>query len=113
MTADRISEFTSDRARTKYLVAYERTFDRVWPVDRQSLSLPTSYGTTRVYRSGRPDGVPFVLLPGAGGNSLMWHPHVARLGQDRPVIAIDPVGEPGGSTQDKPISNGQDLVHWL
>jgi pimeloyl-ACP methyl ester carboxylesterase len=113
MTADRISGFTSDRARTKYLVAYERTFDRVWPVDRESLDLPTTYGTTRVYRSGRPDGVPFVLLPGAGGNSLMWHPHVARLGQDRPVIAIDPVGEPGGSTQDRPISDGQDLVHWL
>jgi pimeloyl-ACP methyl ester carboxylesterase len=113
MTADRISGFTSDRARRKYLVAYERTFDRVWPVDRQSLDLPTTYGTTRVYRSGRPDGVPFVLLPGASGNSLMWHPHVARLGQDRPVIAIDPVGEPGGSTQDTPISDGQDLVHWL
>jgi len=59
------------------------------------------------------DGVPLVLLPGAGGNSLMWHAYVARLGHARPVIAVDPVGEPGGSTQDRPITDAADLSRWL
>lgn len=113
MTAERISQFTSDKARTKFLTAYERTFDRLWPDDRTSLDVPTTFGTTRVYRTGRPDGVPFVLLPGAGGSSLAWYPHVARLGQARPVIAIDPVGEPGHSIQDRPLADGRDLARWL
>lgn len=113
MTAERISQFTSDKARTKFLAAYERTLDRLWPADRRSLDLPTTFGTTRVYRTGRPDGVPFVLLPGAGGNALAWHHHIIRWGRLRPVIAIDPVGEPGCSMQDKPIGDGRDLARWL
>src|SRR5262245_44109822 len=113
MTADRISEFTSDRARTKFLAVYARTFDRLWPADHRSVDLPTTFGTTRVYRTGRPDGVPIVLLPGAGGSSLMWHRYVARLGHTRPVIAVDPCGEPGGSTQDRPITDGRHLSRWL
>ncbi|WP_230686580.1 alpha/beta fold hydrolase [Catellatospora vulcania] len=113
MTQARISTFTSDNARMKFLAVYTRAFDRLWPADHRSLDIPTSFGNTRVYRSGRSDGVPFVLLPGAGGNALGWHRHVARWGQVRPVIAIDPVGEPGHSTPDKAMSDGRDLAHWL
>jgi pimeloyl-ACP methyl ester carboxylesterase len=113
MTADRMSKFTSDKARGKFLDAYQRTLDRLWPADRRSEDLPTTFGTTRVYRTGPPDGVPIVLLPGAGGNSLMWHRYVARLGRSRPVISVDPVGEPGASTQDKPIVDGRDESQWL
>lgn len=110
MTTDRISAFTSDRARTKFLTAYGRTLDRLWPDDRISLDVPTAYGTTRVHQTGPADGVPVVLLPGAGGNSLMWHSYVERLSRDRRVLAIDPVGEPGASTQDRPMD---DVARWL
>ncbi|MFI6261008.1 alpha/beta fold hydrolase [Micromonospora sp. NPDC051006] len=113
MSTDRISEFTSDRARRKFLAAYTRTFDRLWPADHTALDLPTAFGTARVYRTGRPDGTPVVLLPGAGGSSLMWHRYVTRLGAERPVLAVDPCGEPGGSTQDQPINGGADLSQWL
>ncbi|MEU8077802.1 alpha/beta hydrolase [Catellatospora citrea] len=113
MTTERISAFTSDKARTKFLAAYTRTLDRVWPADHRSIDVPTSFGTTRVFRTGRPDGVPFVLLPGAGGNALGWHRHVTRWGLARPVFAIDPVGEPGCSTQDAPIADGRDTARWL
>jgi pimeloyl-ACP methyl ester carboxylesterase len=110
MTPDRISAFTSERARTKFLAAYDRTLDRLWPADRISLDVPTTFGTTRVYQTGPQDGVPVVLLPGAGGNALMWHRYVRRLSRDRRVLAIDPVGEPGASTQDKPMT---DVAQWL
>ncbi|MEU8005608.1 alpha/beta hydrolase [Catellatospora sp. NPDC049111] len=113
MTEARLSAFTGDKARARFLAAYGRVFDTVWPADHRRLDVPTSFGTTRVYRAGRPDGVPFVLLPGAGGNALGWHRHVARWGQARPVIAIDPVGEPGCSTQDTPVTDGRDLARWL
>ncbi|GAB4054263.1 alpha/beta fold hydrolase [Catellatospora paridis] len=113
MAETRLSAFTSDNARTKFLAVYQRTFDRVWPADHDRLDVPTSFGVTRVYRTGRPDGDPFVLLPGAGGNTLGWHRHVTAWGRQRPVIAIDPVGEPGCSTQDRSFADGRDLAHWL
>ncbi len=113
MTEARLSVFTSDKARAKFLAAYERAFGRVWPAGHSRIDVPTSFGTTRVYRTGRPGGVPFVLLPGAGGNALGWHQYVTRWGQTRPVIAIDPVGEPGHSTQDSPVTDGRDLARWL
>lgn len=113
MTATQVSAFTSDKAHAKFLTAYDRTLDRLLPADRSCLDVPTAFGVTRAYRAGKPDGVPFVLLPGAGGNALGWHPHLARLGRTRPVFAIDPVGEPGRSTQDTPISDGRDTARWL
>lgn len=113
MTAQRVSEFTSARARTRFLATYADTLQRLWPTDRDSVDVPTAFGTTRVYRSGRAAGDPFVLLPGGGGNSVMWHRYVARLGRTRPVIAIDPVGEPGLFPQEKPFHDGRDVARWL
>ncbi|MFE9956742.1 alpha/beta fold hydrolase [Micromonospora sp. NPDC005299] len=113
MTVVPISQFTSDRARVRFLDAYERTRRRVWPADAVAVDLPTTFGATRAYRWGEGAGAPFVLLPGAGGNALSWHPHVRRLGRDRPVIAVDPVGEPGGSVQSRPLDGGVDWARWL
>ena len=112
MTAGRVSAFTSEKAEARFRVAYQRIFARLWPTDTVAVDLPTAYGTTRAYRLGG-DGVPFVLLPGSAGNSLMWHTQLNRLRRDRPVIAIDPVGEPGGSVQTAPIENGADWARWL
>ncbi|MFG1913474.1 alpha/beta fold hydrolase [Micromonospora sp. NPDC048898] len=113
MTVAPISEFTSDRARARFLDAYERTRRRVWPAEAVAADLPTSFGRTRVYRWGAGAATPFVLLPGAGGNALSWHPHVRRLGRDRPVIAVDPVGEPGCSVQSLPLDGPGDWARWL
>ncbi|MCI4064901.1 alpha/beta fold hydrolase [Micromonospora sp. R77] len=113
MTVAAISGFTSDRARERFLDAYERVRLRVWPAEAVAVDLPTSFGTTRVYRYGDGDAVPFVLLPGAGGNALSWHPYVRRLGRDRPVIAVEPVGEPGRSVQSRPLDGAGDWARWL
>lgn len=113
MTAGRISTFTSDRARERFLAAYTGTFNRRWPADHTAHDLSTSFGVTRIYRTGPPNGVPFVLLPGASGNSLMWHRHVSRLSRDRPVIAVDPCGEPGASTQSSAFNGPAELSRWL
>jgi pimeloyl-ACP methyl ester carboxylesterase len=108
-----LSAFSSDDARVRYQEAERRLIDRHWPADRTEIDVPTSYGTTHVIRSGAPGGVPFVLLPGSGGGCLMWFPHITGLGRDRPVYAIDPVGEPGLSTQTAPITGGADWSRWL
>src|SRR4051812_21879036 len=112
MADDRISGFTSDRARRRFLRAYADMRQRRLRAGLTEMDVPTSYGVTRAYRTGG-EGVPFVLLPGAGGNSLSWYAYVPGLRASRPVILIDPIGEPGGSVQAKPLPGGDEWVRWL
>jgi pimeloyl-ACP methyl ester carboxylesterase len=107
-----LSTFTSDKARDAFATAYASLLDEHWPA-RRAQDVPTSFGTTRAYRQDGPAGPPFVLLPGGGGNALMWHRYFEPLARHRPVIAIDPVGEPGGSTQTRPFAGGGDAGDWL
>ncbi|MFJ6623159.1 alpha/beta fold hydrolase [Kitasatospora sp. NPDC091335] len=80
---------------------------------RTALDLPTAFGTTRAYRTGPPSGEPIILLPGSGGNALMWHRYIDTLARHRPVIAVDTIGEPGASVQAAPIRDGRDGAAWL
>nr|WP_281371477.1 alpha/beta fold hydrolase [Petropleomorpha daqingensis] len=84
-----------------------------WPdVPVRAEGVPTAFGTVRVYRCG-PDGTdPFVLLTGAGGNALAWSRWMDRFA-DRPVIAVDPLGEPGHSLQTAPVRGPEDAAAWL
>ncbi|GAA1393327.1 alpha/beta hydrolase [Kitasatospora putterlickiae] len=109
----RISAFKNDRARQRFDAAYQRALAELWPGPRTAIDLPTGYGTTRVHRAGPPTGDPVVLLPGSGGNALMWHRYIDALARHRPVVAVDTVGEPGASTQSAPIADGRDGAAWL
>ncbi|MFJ3221174.1 alpha/beta fold hydrolase [Kitasatospora sp. NPDC086801] len=109
----RISQFKNDQARDRFRAAYERALTELWPGPRTALDLPTAFGTTRVYRTGPQHGQPIVLLPGSGGNALMWHRYIDALARHRPVIAVDTVGEPGASVQTAPITDGRDAAAWL
>ncbi|MDH6126066.1 alpha/beta fold hydrolase [Kitasatospora sp. GP82] len=109
----RISQFKNNQARDRFRAAYERTLEELWPGPRTALDLPTTFGTTRVYRTGPQSGEPIVLLPGSGGNALMWHRYIDALAQHHPVIAVDAIGEPGASVQTAPIADGQDGAAWL
>ncbi|MFD0274054.1 alpha/beta fold hydrolase [Kitasatospora sp. NPDC127111] len=109
----RIGEFKNDQARDRFRAAYQQTLAELWPGPRATLDLPTAFGTTRVYRTGPQNGEPIVLLPGSGGNALMWHRYIDTLARHRPVIAVDTVGEPGASVQTAPIRDGRDGASWL
>jgi pimeloyl-ACP methyl ester carboxylesterase len=108
----RLPGFADEAARAKFLSVYDRTLQRLWPVPVRAEDVPTRAGTVRVYRAG-PDGEdPYVLLTGAGGNALAWYRWMDRLG-DRPVIAVDPLGEPGRSVQTAPVHDGEAAAGWL
>ncbi|MGY0236336.1 alpha/beta fold hydrolase [Longispora urticae] len=109
----RIGQFRNDAARTRFLTAYDRVFGTLWPLPRHAVDVPTAFGTTRVYRGGPAEGTPIVLLPGAAGNALSWYGYVAALAAHHPVLAVDPVGEPGASVQTAPFADGRDLARWL
>ncbi|RKT09658.1 pimeloyl-ACP methyl ester carboxylesterase [Streptomyces sp. 1114.5] len=109
----RISQFKTHQAGDRFRTAYERTLAELWPGPRTALDLPTTFGTTRAYRTGPQTGEPIVLLPGSGGNALMWHRYIDTLARHHPVIAVDTVGEPGASVQTAPICTGRDGAAWL
>ncbi|MFJ5921393.1 alpha/beta fold hydrolase [Kitasatospora sp. NPDC092948] len=108
-----MSEFRNAQAADRFHAAYDHALAALWPGPRTAQDVPTAYGATRVHRTGTPDGRPIVLLPGSGGNALMWHHHLEQLAQHHQVFALDPIGEPGASTQTAPIADGTDAAAWL
>src|SRR4051794_1219864 len=108
--AERISDFTNDRARHRFETAYRQALTRLFPQPVRRVAVPTAYGEGVAYRLGKTGGTPVVLVPGSGGNALSWHRYVARLARDHPVIALDPVGEPGPARQTRPITTAHDVA---
>ncbi|GAA3133851.1 alpha/beta hydrolase [Planomonospora alba] len=109
----KIGEFTNDAARARFFDVYTSAFERLWPGPPAAVDVPTTFGRTRVYRAGRARGSPVVLLPGAGGNALMWHRYIRPLGESHPLIAVDTIGEAGASVQRAPVRDGRDGALWL
>ena len=76
-----------------------------------------AFGTTRAYHwrgdgddaGGDGDGVPIVLLHGAGTSSLMWAYLLACL-VGSSVYALDTIGDPGASVQRAPIRDRDELA---
>ena len=105
--------WVSDAAREKFLAAYERVF-ALWPQPREEFDIETATATTRVhaYRP-HPDGVPVVLLTGAGGNAAAWFPHVAALAGDGPVYGIDMPGDANPSVPRALMTPPENCAAWL
>jgi pimeloyl-ACP methyl ester carboxylesterase len=110
---DRPSAFTSDTAREKFLSIYDRVLGELWPVPVDARDVETRAGVVRVYRAGPSEGEPVVLLAGAGGNALSWYGYVDPLARTRPVLVVDPLGEPGRSVQTQPLATGEQVGAWL
>ena len=110
---DRPSAFTSDSARDKYYVAYDRVLGELWPVPVEAVDVETRAGSVRILRAGPAEGDPVVLLAGSGGNALAWDRYIEPLARTRPVLAVDPLGEPGRSVQTRPLATGAEVGGWL
>ena len=114
-TTDRVGRFRTEKAQERFFATYDRAFDRLWETPSEVLDVETRFGTTRVYRHA-PTGTgaePIVLLPGTGGNALMWYSYIHVLGEHRPVYAVDTIGEAGRSVQRAPVRDGRDGAAWL
>lgn len=110
---DRPSAFTADSARDRYHAVYDRTLAELWPVPVDAFDVETRAGTVRAYRAGPAEGDPVVLVAGAGGNALSWHRYIGPLARIRPVLALDPLGEPGRSIQRRALTTAAEVGGWL
>ena len=108
-----MSTWRSPESRARYLALYDRTVERRWPVAKDEIDVATTFGTTRVRRSGDAGGLPIVMLHPTTGSSAGWYPVVAAMSADRTVFTPDTIGAAGRSEQTAPITTGAQLAGWL
>ncbi|GAA2813453.1 alpha/beta fold hydrolase [Crossiella cryophila] len=113
MGKERVGRFKSERARQEFIRVHDELMDEYWPSARDFVQVETSFGRTRVQHNGSGDGVPLVLLTGAGGTPLGFRPVIRQLSAVHPVLSLETIGEPGHDLQDKPVLSGADLATWL
>jgi pimeloyl-ACP methyl ester carboxylesterase len=90
-----------------------REFLAQWPVACEQLHVPTSQGETFVVASG-PKGAPaMLLLHGSAANSASWLGDVATLARRFRVYAVDMIGEPGLSAENRPALASGVYAGWL
>ncbi|MGW1374393.1 alpha/beta fold hydrolase [Streptomyces sp. NPDC002446] len=118
-TGAHMGTFTGVKARGRFLDAYARAMEH-WPSPRGERDVETLFGTTRVHHYGKANGhygkatgIPLVLLHGQNATPAVWASNVAAFAEDRPVLAVDRVGEPGFSSQTAPIRTAEATAAWL
>lgn len=111
-----VGHFDSAADKDRYLDAYHEAM-REMPEPERVLDVRTSYGIVRVYRyAGPPEAgerEPFLLLPGTRSGAPVFAANMAGLLAQRAVYALDLLGEPGMSVQDRPIETHADQARWL
>ncbi|MFI0153559.1 alpha/beta fold hydrolase [Streptomyces lydicus] len=121
LTRDRtpadVGRYVNEALRDRYFAACQAVFDLAGAAYTET-DVETGFGITHVYRYVPADPAaasrtPVVLMHGAGGNAAQWYPNVAALSAERPVYAIDTLGDPGRSVQHAPIHRPEDAAAWL
>lgn len=110
-----VGAFRSAADQQEFASAYESALAAL-PPPTQTLDVPTTYGTVRVYRwtpPGLESGTPVLLVPGRAAPAPMWRDLLPHLLRGRPVIAVDALGDLGRSAQTAPLTTMDDQAKWL
>lgn len=108
----KVGRFKNNEAETTFFEAYEAVAAQ-WPVPSTVIDVETSFGTTRVRKSGAGEGLPLLLLPGISGSGLFWIEFIEELARDRVVYAPDVMGWPGRCQQTAPLRGEADIADWV
>jgi pimeloyl-ACP methyl ester carboxylesterase len=106
------SIYRSPAGKKEIMALYDTALAR-WPVDYETVSLPTRHGDTFVIASGERSAPALVLLHGAASNAVSWIGDIAEYSQCFCVYAVDLPGEPGRSAETRPAWDGPGFAEWL
>ncbi|WP_026106415.1 alpha/beta fold hydrolase [Clostridium saccharoperbutylacetonicum] len=73
----------------------------------------TRYGKTFIIASGEKSNPPLILLHGSGMNSVMWLRDIKEYSKTYRVYAIDMLGEPGKSDENRSSLSGPCYAEWI
>jgi pimeloyl-ACP methyl ester carboxylesterase len=110
----KVGAWRSQSGRATYLSAYDDVLDSM--PEHRSWDLDTDYGTVRAYLFTSPEHegkTPIVLLPGWGSGAPMWKINIAGLVRERPVYALDALGDAGRSSQTVPLTSPEAQAEWI
>lgn len=105
---------TDDKGK-QYADTYEQALQTL-PKPSEQYDVPTDFGTVRVYLWSNDtvkDKTPIVLLPGRTAGAPMWSADLPYLITERPVYALDAIGDAGMSVQTKLIESSADQARYL
>lgn len=130
-TPSPVGHWDSAEGLDRYLAAYDEAFAQL-PAPDATLHVRTEYGTVRVYRFARTNGQsaeptdsaeppdtqqlsadPLVLVPGHSSGVPVWADNLPSLRTIADVYALDLLGEPGRSVQERPLDSDADQAAWL
>lgn len=106
------SIYDSPEGKRLIINAYEEILKR-WPIPVEIKKIPTSYGETAVHVSGTDDLPALILLHGSTSNSAMWMGDVEALSRRYQLFAVDIIGEPGLSAENRPDHESEHYGIWL
>ncbi len=84
-----------------------------WPLPHEELYVDTRHGRTFVIAGGEPTAPPLLLIHGASSNAVSWIGDVAAFSRHHRVYAVDTIGDPGRSAQNRPPWAGPAYAEWL
>lgn len=139
-TPSPVGHWDSAEGHDRYLEAYDRALADL-PEPDEAFDVRTDYGLVRIYRfaSTQPESTqqestepestqadgdeseddaaapvgPLVLIPGRSSGVPVWADNLPSLREMGDVYALDLLGEPGKSIQEKPIESEADQAAWL
>ena len=106
------SIYKSDTGKTGIIECYDSLLNKL-TVPYETRIVATRHGATWILASGEVSAPPLILLHGAGSNSAMWLGDIPQYCQRFRVYAVDIIGEPGKSGENRPELNGPAYAEWL
>lgn len=106
------SIYKSRAGKEKVMALYDQVLSQ-WPVPCEQIHVPTRHGDTFVVASGKAAAPPMVLLHGSGSNSATWAHDVIEYSEHYRVYAVDILGEPGKSAENRFSWDGPAFTEWL
>lgn len=110
----RVGQWRSVSARETYLAAYREVMAGMPAA--QEWDVTTSWGTVHATLFPGPEGstkTPILLLPGWGAGIPMWRDLLPVLTRERPVYAVDALGDAGLSNQSVPLKAPDANAGWI
>ena len=106
------SVFKTKEGKNDVIKCYDEFLQKL-ALSYEKFHVNTGYGKTFIIASGEKSNPPLILLHGSGMNSVMWLRDMQEYSRNYRVYAIDILGEPGKSDENRPSLNGSYYAEWL
>lgn len=104
--------FKTNEGKNDVIKSYDRFLHKL-ALSYEKFYVNTRYGKTFIISSGEKSNPPLILLHGSGMNSVMWLRDIKEYSKTYRVYAIDMLGEPGKSDENRPSLSGASYAEWL